>query len=68
MTDYTIDDIDYAEQDAVLEVDGINVYFQFSKEPTLAEAIAYLKKDRRYWQDKAMNLEYDKTLTGDRAV
>ena len=60
MRGYTIHDIDYAENDAVLEVDGTNLYFQFSKEATLAEAVKYLKKELRYWQNKAINLEYDK--------
>jgi len=43
--DYIIDDVDYAEQDAVLDVDGINLYFQFEKQATLKEAIKYFKRE-----------------------
>ena len=42
---HTITYIDYWEQDAVLEVGDLKVYFQFSKEPTLREAIQYLVKE-----------------------
>jgi hypothetical protein len=42
---YTITYIDYWEQDAVLEIGDLRVYFQFSKEPTLREAIQYLVKE-----------------------
>jgi hypothetical protein len=45
MRGYTIDDVDYAENDAVLEVDGITLYFQFDKEATLKEAIKYFRKE-----------------------
>ena len=43
--DYSIDDVDYAEQDAVLDVDGINLYFQFEKQATLKEAVKYFKRE-----------------------
>ena len=39
---YTITDIDYAEQDAILEIGDIRAYFQFNNEPTLYEAVLYL--------------------------
>ena len=42
---YTITYLDYWEQDAVLEIGDLRVYFQFSKEPTLREAIQYLVKE-----------------------
>jgi predicted HTH domain antitoxin len=45
MRDYIIDDVDYAEQDAVLEVDGVNLYFQFEKQATLKEAVKYFKRE-----------------------
>lgn len=40
--DYKIVDVDFWENDAILEFDGDRLYFQFSKEPTLAEALAFL--------------------------
>ena len=50
---YAITYIDYWEQDAVLEIGDLRVYFQFSKEPTLREAIQYLVKelDKRRMSD-----------------
>ena len=42
MVEYKIVDIDYWENDAFLMVDGDKHYFQFGKEPTLAEALQFL--------------------------
>lgn len=46
---YEITEIDYWEQDATLVIEGRRVYFQFSKEPTLAEAIDFLVRDSKYY-------------------
>ena len=43
--DYRICDVDYAEQDAILEVDGVRLYFQFEKQATLKQAIKYFKRE-----------------------
>ena len=43
--EYVITYIDYAEMDATLEVQDMQVYFQFNKEPTLYEAVMYLVKE-----------------------
>ena len=45
MNDYTITHIDYVEMDATLEVQDMQVYFQFNKEPSLYEAVMYLVKE-----------------------
>ena len=44
---YNITHVDFWEKDAILEIDGKNVYFQFDGEetPTLVDAIKYLVKE-----------------------
>ena len=46
MIDYDIIDIDYYEKDAILKIEDMNIYFQFSgDEPTFIDAIRYLVKE-----------------------
>lgn len=42
MIDYKITWVDYFENDAILEYDGIKYVFCFSREPSLGEALEYL--------------------------
>lgn len=45
--EYKILEIDLWEKDAILEIDGMRVYFQFDgmKQPTIVDAIKYLVKE-----------------------
>ena len=45
--EYKITHVDFWEKDAILEIAGKNVYFQFDGEetPTLVDAIKYLVKE-----------------------
>lgn len=47
MTEYQITHVDFWEKDAILEIAGKNVYFQFDGDetPTLVDAIKYLVKE-----------------------
>lgn len=44
---YNITHVDFWEKDAILEINGKNVYFQFDGDetPTLVDAIKYLVKE-----------------------
>ena len=44
---YNISSVDFLEKDAILEIAGKNIYFQFDGEetPTLVDAIKYLVKE-----------------------
>lgn len=52
--EYKIIEIDLWEKDAILEIDGMQVYFQFDgmEQPTIVDAIKYLvnevEKNERY--------------------
>lgn len=46
---------------AAKEIDSERVAYMEDK-------VRELERDLKYWQDKVLNEEYDKTLTGDRAV
>lgn len=45
--EYKILEIDLWEKDAILEIDGMKVYFQFdgNDQPTIVDAIRYLVKE-----------------------
>ena len=45
--EYKIIEIDLWEKDAILEIDGMQVYFQFDgmEQPTIVDAIKYLVKE-----------------------
>lgn len=45
--EYKILEIDIWEKDAILEIDGMKVYFQFdgTSQPTIVDAIKYLVKE-----------------------
>ena len=47
ITEYKITNVDFWEKDAILEIAGKNVYFQFDGEetPTLVDVIKYLVKE-----------------------
>lgn len=44
---YRIVDIDYWEQDAILEIEGERIYFQWDAKnhPTIKDALKYLSKE-----------------------
>jgi len=49
--EYKILEIDIWKKEAILEIDGIKVYFQFdgSDQPTIVDAIKYLVKEAELW-------------------
>lgn len=52
--EYKIIEIDLWEKDAILEIDGMRVYFQFDgmNQPTIVDAIKYLVKEAEKQHDR----------------
>ena len=42
MIEYEITNVDYWEKDAILVLNGHRIYFQWSKEPSLDEALPFI--------------------------
>jgi hypothetical protein len=51
--EYEITDVDYAENDAYLVVDGRKYYFQWDakSEPTIVDALEFFKRDSRFYKE-----------------
>jgi len=51
--EYEITDVDYAENDAYLVIDGRNYYFQWDakSEPTIVDALEFFKRDSRFYKE-----------------
>ena len=45
MIEYEITNIDYWENDAILVLNGYRIYFQWSKEPSLYEALRFISAE-----------------------
>lgn len=50
--EYEIVDIDYAENDAILVVDGMKYFFQWDakSEPTILDALEFFKRDSKFYK------------------
>ena len=50
--EYEIVDVDYAENDAYLVVDGNKYYFQWDakSEPTILDALEFFRKDSKFYK------------------